>query len=120
MAQTLQTIQFPGYPGASVAANRMAARGQHFGSNNYQVGGYNITAQSLGMQYIEMYDILSFAVSNNYYARPNYPNTGANNAAQAVPPTYVTLKWYYAANNNEVANNTNLNAEYFIFDAQGV
>lgn len=112
-------IPFAGYPAPGSEAVKIGWRGHIIGPANYQVGGYNLNASALGMSCIEEAGAASLDYSGNYYARVVYPNNAANNEAQAVPPTYVTIKWY-AANNSEVGNNTNLSAEISLFRAIGI
>jgi hypothetical protein len=111
-------IPYDGYPQPFGA--KIAAAGDLFGSNNYQVGGYNFYPASAGMSRFEHAHSSSLTQSGNYYFRVIYPNISGNNELRAPTFPYVVLKWYYAANNNEVANNTSLAAEVGQFDSIGI
>ena len=115
-----QSIPFDGFPAPAAAAIKIDWRGDHFGPANYQIGGYNLNASSLGMSRVEIVGVSARSQTGNYFALAFYPANSGNNETQAIPPTYVTLKWYTAANSVEVANNTNLNAEVVQLSAIGL
>lgn len=125
-------ISLPNYPTSAWGATRVA-KGDWFGSNNYQQPGETLVPQTFGFTGLESAGFSGggFSNSNNYYARVTYPaNTSSNTEAQA--PTFgqtpsaanntnapvVTI--YIASNNAQVANNTNLSAECFKLEAFGV
>ena len=114
-----QSIPYDGYPAPAARAIRNDWSGDHFGPANYQVGGYNLNATALGMNRIEEARFAYRAQSSNYYAAAFYPANSGNNETRAIPPGYVTVKWY-AANATEVANNTNLSADVSHLSAVGI
>lgn len=105
-----QSIPYQSYPGAGALGVKNVWAGDHFGPANYQAG-YNMTPSQLGMSRIEWADFSWRAQSGNYYARSTYPAISGSAELQAPGFNSVTVKWYYANNNNEVANNANLSAE---------
>jgi hypothetical protein len=119
-----KSIPYDGYQAAGADAIRIQWRGDHFGpgipDGNYQAGGYNMNASAFGMQRIEEAAVSYRTQSGNYYAAVFYPASSGNNEIRAVPPSYVTLKWFNAANSVEVANNTNLSAEVTYLRVVGV
>jgi hypothetical protein len=115
-----QSIPFSGYPAPGAESTRIQWKGDHWGAANYQQGGYNLNASALGMSNIEVAATSKLSQSGNYYANVLYPANSGNNELRAIPPTYVTVKWYYAANSVEVANNTNLSAEVSLLTASGI
>ena len=116
-----QSIPYAGYPASGARAVKIEWSGDHVGANNYQAGGYNLTAISLGMSRIETASFSSRSNSSNYFALAFYSaNSSANNETSAVPQNSVTVKWYTAANSVEVANNTNLSAEIVKLTAVGI
>ena len=101
-----QSIPFDGYPAPGAASIKNDWRGVHFGPNNtYQAGGYNMTAQELGMTSIEMAQHADFSQSGNYYIRFTFPLKDGNNETRAIPAPYINVKWYIASNGTEVSNN---------------
>lgn len=101
-----QSIPFDGFPAPAAAAIKIDWRGDHFGPNNtYQAGGYNLNASSLGMSNFEFVEMSAFSQTGNYYARATFPANSGNSETRAIPPTYVVVKWYIAANGVEVSNN---------------
>lgn len=105
-----QSIPYDGYPAPGGRAVKIEWAGDHWGSNNYQAGGYNLNATYLGMGRIETAGFSPLSQSGNYYAKVIYPNISGNNELRAPTFSYVTVKWYFA-NNTEVANNTNMAGE---------
>ena len=113
-----QSVPYGQYPLNAGFSTKITWAGDHFGpgaagntGNNYNQNGYTINASSLGLSNFERVD-LGYSLSQNYFARAYYPNNTANaSETQAVPPTSVTVTWYYAANSVQVANNTDLSAE---------
>lgn len=120
-----KSIAYDGAAGPGTSAIKNQWRGTHFGpgsaDNNYQAGGYNLTAASLGLSSFENVGFAARSQNNGtYYAVPFPPLTDANaNGVRAVPPTYVTVKWYISANGAEVSNNTNLGNEAIGLTALG-
>lgn len=108
MAQ--QSIPYDGYPAAGALSTKNIWAGDHFGSNNYQAGGYNLNASALGFTRFHFVHFSALAQSGNYYARAIYNNTSAPAEARATGFPTVTVKWYFA-NNTEANNNANLSAE---------
>src|SRR5271166_66537 len=110
-----KSIPYGQYASPRVLADKIAWCGPHFGpgsgAGNYQQNGYSITAASLGMSRIEWAETSYLSQSQNYYARVLYPANDNSNELQAVPPSAVTMQWFYAANYAQVANNTNLLGE---------
>ena len=105
-----QSVPYDGYPAAGALCTKNIWAGDHFGSNNYQAGGYNLNATQLGLTRIHIAQTASLAQSGNFYARVVYGNISAPAELRATGYGYVTIKWY-AANNSEAANNSNLAAE---------
>jgi hypothetical protein len=124
MANNSQSVPYPGYPGDGASAIRVEWRGDHFGpgptQGNYQQGGYNLNAAGLGMSTIEAAWFSQRSQSGNYFAYSLYPANSNIAELQATPQNHVTVKWYYAANSVEVANNTNLNAEAMFLEVIGL
>lgn len=113
-------VAFDGYPAPGAEAIRIQAKGDYFGPGNYQQGGYNLNATSIGMSCIEEIHFSPLAQSGNFYARAYFPPNSGNNEIRAIPPTYVIVKWY-AANGSEVpSNNTVLAAECAQLWASGI
>lgn len=108
MAQ--QSIPYAGYPAPGALDIKNHWAGDHFGPANYQAGGYNLNAAALTFGRLEWAQFSHLAQSGNYYARPFFPAISGNAELGAPGFSYITVKWY-AANNSEVANNTNLSAE---------
>ncbi len=115
-------VSLGNYPTSAWGATKVA-KGDFFGSNNYQQGGEVLVPGSFGLQSIESVEFSgAFAPSNNYFARVAYP-ANSFNAAEQIAPTFSqtpsganntnapVVKWFIASNNAEVANNTNLAAE---------
>jgi hypothetical protein len=116
-----QSIPFDGFPAPAGTTVKNDWRGVHFGPSNYQAGGYNLNASALGINGFEFVNTSPFSQNNGtYFTRLYWPLSTGNNDNRAVPPSYVTAKWYYAANSVEVANNTNLSAEAVQLWASGI
>jgi len=124
MSNNAQSVPYDGYPADGASATRPEWAGDHFGpgpsQGNYQAGGYNLNASALGMSRIEVLSFAARSQSGNYYALPFYPAASNINETRAIPPSYVTVKWYTAANGVEVANNTSLIAEVTLMTARGL
>lgn len=118
MAQ--QSIPYAGYPADGASATRPEWRGDHFGPANYQAGGYSLPASSLGMSRFEIVGPSARSQSANYFVQILYPANSGNNESQAIPPTSVTVKWFFANNSAEVGNNTSLAAEVVQLSAIGL
>jgi len=121
-AGTLQKIPLPGYM-TTDPPTRGYWKGDFFGNNNYQQGGDTHHASDYGMGGIETFGISASGLSSsgNYSGKVFPPANASNNSeVQASAWATVTVKWFYTANNNEVANNTNLNAESLRLDIVGV
>lgn len=108
MAQ--QSIPYDGYPAPGALSTKYQWAGDHFGPANYQAGGYNLNATALGFTRFHFVNTSYLAQSGNFYARVIYGNTSAPAEARATGFNTVTVKWF-AANNSEAANNSNLAAE---------
>jgi len=120
MANLLK-VALPGYMTAT--PRRLWWVGDLFGNNNYQQGGDTLRATDLGMTGLEWVDIIAggMSVSQNYFVQVFMPANSANvNEAQASAANNVTLKWFYSANSNQVANNANLSLEAVRLLAIGV
>lgn len=120
----------PNYPTRAWGSTKVAA-GDFFGSNNYQQGGEVQVPATFGFTGIESLHLESaFAYSQNYFARVYFPATGNKN--ENVAPSYgqnastanntnaPLIQWFIAANNAQVANNTDLSAEVVRLRAFGV
>ncbi len=105
-----QNIPYDGYPAPGALSTKYQWAGDHFGSNNYQAGGYNLNATALGFTRFHFVNTSYLAQSGNYYARVIYNNTSAPAEARATGFPTVTMKWFFA-NNTEANNNANLSAE---------
>jgi hypothetical protein len=119
---SLLKIPLPGYSAARPKPGIEWA-GDYQGNANYQQGGDKLFATDLGMSGIEQVNF-SFggnSMSQNYTAKAFQP-ANSSNANEGFAPSYgnITLKWFYAANGVEVANNTNLSAEFVRFHVDGV
>ena|SRR5271165_80849 len=123
---TNQKIALPGYMSPVGYSRKIAWAGDMFGSNNYQAGGYNENANSgFGMSAFEKFGIDFGGINiggtfGTYIAKSKPGNISSNTEAQAPTFQYVTVQWFYAANNVEVANNTDLSAQGVRVDARGV
>lgn len=117
---TQGAVPLPGYPSGAAFAAKEGWVGDFFGSNNYQLGGYNLNASSLGMSGFEWVNVSALTQSGTYFPRINYPAKSGNAEIQAPAFPYVVVKWYYAANSVEVANNTNLSGEVAQMFALGI
>ncbi len=124
MGNNTQSVPYDGYPASGASATRPEWAGDHFGpgvlQGNYQQGGYNLNASALGMSRIEIAAFAPRSQSGNYYALPFYPAGSNINELRAIPPSYVTVKWFIASNGVEVANNTNLSTECTLLTARGL
>ncbi len=120
-----QSIPCDQYPGSTLPA-KIQWVGDHFGpgananTGNYTTGGYNLNSSAIGFTGIEFVQTGSYSESANYFARIFYPNVSGNTETRAATFASVNVKWYYAANSNEVANNTDLSAEVVRVFANGI
>lgn len=114
-----QQIPCPGYMAPNFPG-RLTWAGDVWGNNNYQQGGYNLTAQSFGMSGFEYLENTGYSNSGNYLMVPIWSNNATNTELQANTPKTLLVKCYYQANSVEVANNTNLAAEVWRTWVQGV
>lgn len=112
-------IAYDGYPAPGAEAIKIPWRGDYIGPANYQANGYNMNATAFGMARFEAVQFDFLTQSQNYYARAIRPAASSNNQTRAIPPSYVTVKWY-AANGTEVANNSNLSAEIIYLGIIGI
>jgi|HubBroStandDraft_5_1064220.scaffolds.fasta_scaffold04977_6 hypothetical protein len=111
-----KSVPFAQYASPRALVDKIPWIGDHFGpgvgAGNYQQNGYVITPQSLGMSRIEWVEFSAFSQSGNYYARAIYPATSNKSESTPAPGfNSVTVEWFYAANNVQVANNTTLDGE---------
>ena len=121
-----KAIGLPGY-GSGAAATKIKWRGDIFGTSNYQAAGELVTPAQFGMSAIEELIVPSLSYSGNYFARVLYPTNPTNVEQQAAAfqsnfnnsANNVLLAWY-AANNTQVANNTNLAAEGIRISVTGI
>lgn len=118
MAANGNAIPCPGYSAAG--ASRIEWYGDLFGNANYQQHGYNISAQTYGMQGIEYFESTGYSNSGNYFISPIWGNNASSAEMQANTPSTLQIRAYYQANSVEVANNTNLAAECFRVYVRGV
>lgn len=109
-----QSVPCDPFPAPSALATVIPWAGDHFGPGNnttgnnttYQTGGYNLNAVTLGMNKIT-YIGGGFSYSGTYFVRLFYPNNLATaNETRGVQFNSVNVQWYYAANSNQVANNS--------------
>lgn len=122
---TNQKIALPGYYSPVGYSRKLTWAGDMFGSNNYQTGGYNENASSFGMAGFEKVGVDFGGINiagtfGTYTAKVKPGNLASNTEANAPVFSYVTVQWYYSANNAEVANNTDLSAQGVRIDARGV
>lgn len=117
----------PGYTSPVGYSRKLVWAGDVFGSNNYQQGGYTDPANGYGMVAFEKYgiDFGGLTIAGATLGTYKVTATPAANIAvagegQAPCFTSVVLKWFYAANNAEVANNTDLSAQGVRVDTRGV
>lgn len=125
-------IPLPGYPTA--VGNKLLWRGDHPGPAAYATGGEIPVPNAFGFQGIEDlgFGFGGYSYSNNYYVKAWPPTGNVANVNEQFAPTFTQtasnanntnmpqLAWYYAANNNQVAANTNLAAELVRITAWGV
>lgn len=116
-------IPVPNYP--SVYGPSKVNLVDHVGPANYVTGGESILPSWFGFPaYIETVgsEFSGNSFSTNYYVRivppansfnanELYASTWGANASNANNVNSLQLLWYYSANNNQVAANTNLSAE---------
>ena len=120
MAANGNSIACPGYMAPGAAASRLEWLGDVFGNNNYQIGGYNVTAAVYGMQGMEWWAATGPSNSGNFFLYPIWSNNASATEQRANTPANLLVKAYYQNNNNEVANNTNLAAEVWRVYVRGV
>lgn len=127
-----QVIPLQNYPTAAWGATRVS-RGDFFGSNSYQQGGEVQTPIPFGFAggIEEMgFSGGGYSASGTYFARVAYPansfsaselkaTSWGQNASSANNTNAPVVKWFYAANSVEVANNTNLAAEVVRYTSYG-
>lgn len=125
MAQ--QNIPLPGYTSPVGYSRKLVWAGDHFGSNNYQQGGYAVPASAFGMAAYEKLGIdfggltISGATPGLYQAKVfTGANIAFNTEAQAPCISSLTLRWFYPGNGAEVANNVDLSAQGIRLDVRGV
>ena len=106
-----QNQPYDGYPAPAAFDVKIHWAGDHFGPTAYTTGGYTLPATGYGMSRFEWVNTSPRSQSGNYYALVFYPAISGNAEVGAPSFPNVTLKWYNAANNVEVAANTNLNGE---------
>ena len=104
-------IPCDGYPASAALCVKKHYVGDHFGSNNYQQGGYNINASDLAMSGFEWVTFTAGSNSGNYTASATLAGASGNMEQRARVFPSIAMQWYYANNSNEVANNTDLSAE---------
>jgi len=110
-------VPLDGYP--QPFSSKIENRGDFFGSNNYQTGGEQIVPQTFGLSAFESVSFAPLAYSQNYYAKVIYPTNPVNTELRASAfqsnganaNGQVLVQWFVAANNAQVAANTNLAAE---------
>src|SRR6185437_16657406 len=117
-------IPLPGYPTAAWGQTRVW-KGDHIGPALYVAGGEYPTPAAFGFPGgIESVggEFSGNAYSGNYYVRAVAPANSFSASEQRAPAfgatasnanntNAIALKWFYTANNVEVAANTNLAAE---------
>ena len=111
---SLNKINLPGYPRPLGESPAIQWKGDYFGNSNYQQGGDKAFASDYGYSGIEEFapQFGGYSQTGNYFMRALMP-ANASNVNETLAPCFnnCTVKWYYAANSVEVANNTNLAAE---------
>lgn len=116
-----QNVACDQYPGPGALAVKIPWIGDHFGPQNYQAGGYNLTSFALGLPGgLEWVNFTAGSNSGNYLISGVYPGGAGQNEFRGVTYPYITMQWFYAANGSEVANNTNLSAEVIRLFALGI
>ena len=124
-----------GYPTAAWGQTKVW-RGDHFGPTAYNnTTGEIVTPTPFTLNGIETVgaEFGGFTYSNNYYVKMFLPNNITPSSSEYASPVFgVTLgnnanannmpqiQWFYAANNNQVAANTNLAAEAIRLVVYGV
>jgi hypothetical protein len=119
---SLLKIPLPGYTSARPKAG-LEWCGDYQGNANYQQGGDKLFATDLGMAGIETinFGFGGNSVSQTYIAKAFQPANSANaNEGYAAAYNNISIKWFYAANSVEVANNSNLSGEFIRFHVDGV
>ena len=111
-----KSVPYAQYPSPRALVDKIPWSGDHFGpgssAGNYQQNGYVLNARDLGLSRIEWAEFSYLSQSQNYYARVIYPNQSNKNELNPAPGfNNVTVQWFYAANNTQVANNTTLDGE---------
>lgn len=129
----MANIPLPGYPTAAWGQTRVW-HGDHTGPALYVTGGEFVTPASFGFpgglesvgsqfsgnSYSGTYYTRMIPPANSFSASElRAPAFGAN-ASTANNTNQIAIKWFYSANNNEVAANTNLAAEGIRIIAYGV
>lgn len=120
MAANQNSIACPGYMAPGALASRLEWTGDIFGNANYQIGGYNVTAATYGMQGMEWWEATGPSNSGNYNIFAIFGNNASATEQRANTPATINVKCYYSANAVEVANNTNLAAECWRVYVQGI
>lgn len=121
-------IPVPGYPTAAWGQTKVS-KVDHWGQANYSTGGEIISPAVFGMGGLESIgaEFGAYATSQNYFVRA-VPPANSQSTAENQAPTWngnnntsqIALKWFVAANSNEVAANTNLSGEVVRIVAFGV
>lgn len=74
------------------------------GPASYTTGGVKVYANTFGMLSLRYINAMGTTRSTTYYVREVSPSGPGS--------SFVTLKWFVSATNAEVANATNLSAEF--------
>jgi hypothetical protein len=124
---TQSKIPLPGYPSTVGFFQKLIFAGDHFGSNNYQAGGYTSNAADWGLSGIESFGMafgginIAGAATGTYTVRVKpSSNNSSNNATFASCFTAIQIQWYTTSNNAEVANGTDLSGQCVRVDVRGV
>jgi hypothetical protein len=113
-------IPCDGYPASAALAVKQEYIGDHFGSNSYQIGGYPINCNDVGLNGFEWVAFTGGSNTGNYTTSAVLAGASGNTEQRARVFPSITMQWYYANNGNEVANNTNLSAECIRLFAIGI
>ncbi len=112
-----QAIPCPNYSAAYAGKYKWV--GDIFGNNNYQNAGDLYTAIQFGMSGIEFVKTMGRSATGYTQAAVFPANASSATEGQAPTPANFTLHWY-SANGTEVANNSNISAEYTRIEIYGV
>ena len=88
-----QNVACDQYPGPGALAVKIPWIGDHFGPQNYQAGGYNLTSFALGLPGgLEWVNFTAGSNSGNYLISGVYPGGAGQNEFRGVTYPYITMQ----------------------------